>query len=95
MAEITIDHFNDVLRLLDDDERADLYQLVDAWHVLGTIERMVLAKVQDRLQEGQFSYGKLSGPDVDKRNFTVEEGEECADGLAYWAIREVYQRGQR
>jgi len=95
MAEIEVDHFGDILRLLTDDERADLYQLVDAWHVLGSLERKVLAKVQDRLQEGQFQYGKLTGPDCDHRNFTVEEGEECADGLVYAAVREVYRRGGR
>jgi hypothetical protein len=66
--------------------------LLHVWGLLGEIERRVVLLVAQRILMGQSEYGKLRGPETDRRDLVREEGEEVADALVYSATREVYRR---
>lgn len=63
-------------------------------HLLGPDERRVVARIVDRLLEGQQQYGELNLA-MDKRDWHEEGAQELADYLVYSAAREIAAADRR
>ena len=67
---------------LPPDALSDLFQMIESWLGHGPYERLALAKLDDRLQAGQFKRGPLQPADAGQRNFAREATDRQADAAA-------------